>query len=402
MPVSVSPERTAAEAKRAPYASPEFWAATSSHEYALHQLRYVTPEWLRQVRNAAGSVWTVLQRSAALAAHFNAADYADFGIPALAVDTLSQTLLGEPALFARCDFLESADGFKLIEINAETPYLWVEAHRENGRACDAAGAVDVNEGCADAVVRVMRSAAAEIGDGRMAVVCGNVHREDWFTGQYLAQLWSRALEREVTAVPVHRLRAFPDGLFADGKRLHAIHRCYPLEHFAADSGGPAFFDLLRARAFTMMNPGAALFLQSKALLAVIWGLYERATFFTADERRTIAAHFLPSYADLPMHGTWVCKPVLGREGAGIQIISDGVAVAQSGHRGYGTQPMLHQQYVETAPIEIGFSDGSHRHALPTVSCFLYGGQPGAVVVRAGGAIADAWAHFQPLAVDGSA
>ena len=395
--VSGNQVRTARAASRAPYADPEpdFWALIDGYEYALHDVATVDTAWAAALRSAAREAWSVFLQTADLTAHLDHETLLEMGFPPLALPLLTNTVGGLPTLFGRFDFLETADGFKLVEFNAETPFFWMETLRINGLACDFHGRRDPNAGCEAAVVETMRT--SDIGSRSFAVVASNVYREDFWTAQYIAQLYSNALETGVPVIPVHELRVRDDGLYHGARRIDAIHRCYPLEHVATDSGGAQFARLVNDGRLTIVNPGSALFLQNKLTLALIWSLYQRNKFFDESHRAAIARFFLPAYTEEPAGGIWVRKPAFGREGNSISIVENGRQRTAPESRTYQTQPMLYQQYAPSQKRPIRLSDGSSNEAFATVTCMIAGGFPGAIGMRLGDEIIDGWAHFQPLA-----
>ena len=175
-----------------------------------------------------------------------------------------------------------------------------------------------------------------------------------------------------------------------GVAIDVLWRFYPLEHIAADPGGPRLIELLERGTLRLINPPSALFLQNKATLAIVWDLAERGVWFDAQERATIARLFLPTFLDLPRGDEiFVRKPVLGREGNSVSIVRGATTLAASAANDYRLQPAVYQKYV---PLP-------ERHGGSAVAtCFVIGGEPGAMALRIGGPITDAHARFVSLGV----
>lgn len=386
-------------AKPAPYTAgvPEFWAVVDGTEYATHSVRAVSEDWVKALRTAANDAWRVFDRVRRIAPFLDQRLLREMGMPPESFGAFSDTLEELPTVFGRFDFIETPSGFRVIEFNAETPYFWVETHRVNALACAYVGRPDPNHGCEEHIVNTMRRVREACQAATIGVTASNVFREDYWTASYFAELWTKALETNVPVMPIHELQADDDGLYHQSRRIDLLHRCYPLEHFAADRSGARFFELLRARRIRIVNPGAALFLQNKMTQCLIWGLYERGA-FEAREREIVERLFLPTHADLPQAGTWIRKPVLGREGNSIAVFTDGIERSHTPSKQYAAQPSVFQKFIDAPRVEYSLSDGEPREGFAIATCAVVGGEAGAVGMRVGGRITDGWAHFQPLSL----
>jgi glutathionylspermidine synthase len=327
------------------------------------------------------------------------------GIPAAAheVVRLRDKRAGE-TLVGRFDLLRDEDGaYRVVELNAETPFFIVESFVESGRRARAAGFRDPNEGELERLGDALRDALEPLDAGaRIGVVATNVHREDAGTACMLRDLIASRIEAEVVFVPVHEL-AVDDGEVVDAEgRLDALYRCYPLEHFANDPDGALLFDAVLRGACRLLNPPSALALQSKATQALIWGLYERGELFGAREREIVARAFLPTYLDRPDDGDiYVRKPVLGREGVGVTILDGTGAEIAHGERAtsaYAEQPAVFQRYVRAPRRRVRRADGIEIDGEELTTCFVVAGRPSAVGMRLGGPVIDTWSYFAPVGV----
>lgn len=386
-------------AKPAPYAAaaPEFWAVVDGIEYATHSVRAVSEGWVSALRSAANEAWRVFDRVWRIAPFLDQRLLREMGMPPESFGAFSDTIEGLPTIFGRFDFIETPSGFRVIEFNAETPYFWVETHRINALACAYVGRPDPNQGCEERIINTMRRVQDACQAVTIGVTASNVFREDYWTASYFAELWTKALETSVPVMPIHELHAEDDGIYHQSRRVDLLHRCYPLEHFAADRDGARFFELLRAQRMRIVNPGAALFLQNKMTQCLMWGLYEQG-FFAEQERQIIERLFLPTHADLPQSGKWIRKPVLGREGNSIAVFADGMEHSHTLSKRYTAQPSVFQKFIDAPRVEFSLSDGGMREGLAIATCALVGGEAGAVGLRVGGQITDGWAHFQPLSL----
>jgi glutathionylspermidine synthase len=395
----VERERTAAAAE--PVA---FWESFEGHPYALPDAVVLDAAQVDSIRAAAYDAWAIYARVAPLLRALPGEGLHALGIPAAAHDVvrLRDERAGD-TLVARFDFLREGDAYRVVELNAETPFFIVESFVENGLRARVAGLRDPNDGEYERLGDAIAAALQPLGAGaRVGVVATNVYREDVGTACMLRDLIAARVGAEVVFVPVHELDVVDGDVFDEDGRLDVLYRCYPLEHFAADPGGPALFDAVARGACRLLNPPSALLLQSKAAQALIWGLYERGEFFDAAERAAIARVFLPTYLDRPDDGTaYVRKPVLGREGIGVAILDAAGGEIASGERAVPSiaeQPVVFQRYVRAPRRRVRLADGSEIDGEELTTCFVVAGRPSAIGMRIGGAVTDSWSHFAPLGV----
>jgi glutathionylspermidine synthase len=381
-----------------------FWERFEGHLYALPDAVVLDASDVDAIHAAARDAWAAYARVAPLLRALPDEGLQALGIPAAAygVVRLRDERAGD-TLVARFDFLRAAGAYRVVELNAETPFFMVESFVENGLRARAAGLRDPNAGEYERLGDAIAAALQPLGTGaRVGVVATNVYREDVGTACMLRDLLAPRVAAEVVFVPVHELDVVDGEVFDGAGRLDAMYRCYPLEHFAADPGGAALFEAVSRGACRLLNPPSALLLQSKAAQALIWGLYERDAFFDTAERDAIARVFLPTYLDRPGDGAaYVRKPVLGREGIGVAILdAAGVEVA-SGERAVPSiaeQPVVFQQYVRAPRRHVRRADGSEIDGEELTTCFVVAGRPSAIGMRIGGAVTDSWSHFAPLGV----
>jgi glutathionylspermidine synthase len=390
-------ERTAAAADAV-----AFWETFGGRPYALPGVVPIEAATVAAIRTAAGAAWAIYARVAPLLRALPDDGLAALGIPAAAYEVvrLHDPLAGE-TLVARFDFLREGDAFRVVELNAETPFFLVESFREQGLRARAAGYADPNAGEYERLADALAAALGPLDPGvRVGVVATNVHREDIGTALFVRDLLAARVAAEVTFVPVHELEVGGGRVGDAHGPLDVLYRCYPLEHLATDPGGPALFEAVARGACRLLNPPSALPLQSKAAQALIWGLAEQGAYFDARERAAIARVFLPTYLDRPDDGGWyVRKPVLGREGSGVAILDGrGEVVARGAGSVYAGQPCVYQRYVAAPTRQVALGDGTAIEGTELLTCFVVAGRPSAVGMRIGGAVTDAGSYFAPLGV----
>jgi glutathionylspermidine synthase len=389
--------------RTAPAAEPvAFWETIGGEPYALPDVIPIERAEVDAIRAAARDAWTIFARVAPLLRALPDDGLAALGIPDAAHDVvrLHDARAGE-TLVARLDFLREGPAYRVVELNAETPFFVVESFVEQGRRAHAAGYADLNAGESAALGDALASALAPLESrARIGVVATNVYREDVGTALFVRDLLAARVGAEVRFVPVHELRV-AGGVVRDAAGpLDVLYRCYPLEHFAADPGGPALFDAVLRGGCRLLNPPSALALQSKATQALIWGLYEQNAYFSETERDAIARVFLPTYLDRPDDGgAYVRKPVLGREGAGVAVLdARGEVVARGAGRRFDAQPCVFQRYVAAPLRTVDRGDGTPFTGTELVTCFVVAGRPSAIGMRIGGPVTDVRSYFAPLGI----
>ena len=356
------------------------------------------------IRCAARDAWSVYVRVAALLRVLPDDGLQALGVPQAAYDVvrMRDERAGE-TLVARFDFLRDGDAYRVLELNAETPFFMVESFVENGRRARACGLRDPNEGAFEQLGAALGAALRPLdARARIGVVATNVHREDVGTAYMLRDVIASQVDAEVAFVPVHELAVVGGDVCDANGPLDVLYRCYPLEHFAADRDGGALFDAVARGACRLLNPPSALLLQTKATQALIWGLYERGELFDEREREAVRRTFLPTYLDRPDDGeTYVRKPVFGREGIGVAILdASGTEIARGEReiRAYDEQPAVFQRYVRAPRRRVRRADGMEIEGEELLTCFMVGGQPSAVGMRLGGPVIDSWSYFAPVGV----
>ena len=374
-----------------------------------------------EAARAAGSVY---RRAAALIRSLRDESLLEMGLPATALGAARMAVPGMPdTVWGRFDFARSDDGYKLLEFNADAPGFLVETFSVNARVCRDAGLVDPNAGgeaaLAAALLDALHAGADSVGRGSGARVafasCGHCRR-DVAMARYLMTLLTGGNGLRADYFPLTSLRADASGLYDPaGDRIDVLCRIYPLHLFrgplfephslsggaGAEESGTLIFDLAVSRRLALVNPPSAILLASKAVQALIWGLFEAGLVFSAEERDTIRRFFLPTCLDPPESGLpYVVKPAFGSEGSGVSLVDRRSGTTRRGSSAAWTEePLVYQRYVEIPTRELMTEHGPRTlHLL--FSCFLIAGEPMGICLRAGELITDESAWVVPLCVAG--
>jgi glutathionylspermidine synthase len=307
------------------------------------------------------------------------------GFPANAIAAITDSTPPD-AIVARFDCIRTPGGYRIIECNADTPFLLMEAFRRCGAIVAAHGMRDPNAGLESALGKAYARALRDANAGPHASYAITAYDalEDRMTAEYLREIIAPHLDRDIRLSPLAQLDATPDALVDTRGPIDVLLRLYPLEHFAADRGGNAFLSLLERNRLHTINPPGALIAQNKLLQVLIWQLAALETYFTPGECATIKRRFLPTYAERPEHsGPWIVKPALGREGSDVRP-DDGSDVS-----GFA----VWQQMLDIPRIAHAGLDG-----FGVASCFVVDGEPSAIAMRVGGLITNPTAAVLPVAV----
>jgi glutathionylspermidine synthase len=260
--------------------------------------------------------------------------YAEFGIPAWAAEAVARSLReAPPSLYGRFDL--HYDGTwppKLLEYNADTPtslveagiaqWFWLEETRPEADQWNS-----LHERLVAAWARI----GAGLHDDRVHVAFSNEEEsgEDRMTAGYLAETARQAgLAAELLAIQDVGWdgRRFVD---AADRPITTCFKLYPWEWMLAEPYGPLALD--PGTPTTWIEPAWKLLLSNKALLAVLWELYPGHEYL------------LPAYLDSPRGMTeYVAKPLLGREGGSVRIVTPAGEVTNPSD--YGDEGFCYQQF----------------------------------------------------------
>jgi glutathionylspermidine synthase len=286
--------------------------------------------------------------------------FALMGIPDHAVSLIRETWQSEaPALYGRMDLAFDGKNLKLLEYNADTPTSLVEAAVTQWYWLqDRFPARDQFNSLHEKLVAKWRDLASYL-----ATPVYFVHEpveEDRMTVGYLRDTAEQAGIKTATILMSNigwhaAHRAFVD---LEERPIRSVFKLYPWEWLLQDKFGPHLFELKEP--VQWIEPAWKMLWSNKALLAVLWQLFPDHPFL------------LPAYLDGPHDlSSYVRKPLLGREGANVTIVRDGITM-ESTAGDYGEGLFLYQQYVDLA------CSGSIR---AIIGSWLIDGEPAGIGMR---------------------
>ncbi|MBQ1044846.1 MULTISPECIES: glutathionylspermidine synthase family protein [unclassified Micromonospora] len=307
--------------------------------------------------------------------------YAEFGIPEWAAEAVARSLReSPPTLYGRFDLWYDGSGPpKMLEYNADTPTALVEASivqwywLEHTRP-DADQWNSLHERLVGAWAKI----GAGLHERRTHVLWSDEEEsgEDQITAGYLAET-ARQAGLDVTLMPIQQVgwdgRRFVD---ADDRPITTCFKLYPWEWMLAEPYGRPALD--PGTPTTWIEPAWKLLLSNKALLAVLWELYPGHDYL------------LPAYLDSPRGMTeYVAKPLLGREGGSVRIVTGDTEITNPGI--YGDEGFCFQEFRALPEFE------GNRTVLG--SWIVDGESAGAGVRESESLITDGYARFLPHYID---
>ncbi|NUR29882.1 MAG: glutathionylspermidine synthase family protein [Catenulispora sp.] len=328
----------------------------------------------------------------AAAEHIVARDrFADLGItdPAVVRAIRESWAAQPPSLYSRFDLRYDGDDgrtAKLLEYNADTPTMLLESS-----ICqwywlqDTRPELDQWNSLHERLVEAWQRMRVRFSHGPVHFVYADSDEtgEDLMTSAYVAETAEQAgltpVQLAIEQVGWHEASKWFVDL--DQTRMRTVFKLYPWEWLVIeDFGAPALQTFDRTQ---WIEPIWKMLLSNKALLAILWELYPDHP------------NLLPAYLDGPRDmKDYVAKPLLGREGASIQIITGGERFEQPGE--YGEEGYVYQAFSPLPSFPGG--DGGGRAVLGS---WLVAGEPAGLGVReSDGLVTDTYARFVPHVIDG--
>ncbi|WP_223068689.1 glutathionylspermidine synthase family protein [Paenibacillus caui] len=368
------------------------WADLEEEAYWIDQTVAMSRETYAELELASSQLWSILDKAARYV-HRNHDLYRLLGVPQILWSMLDECPLPESGFisrYARFDFAVANDGsIKLLELNADTPTGYVEASIATPWMCEQAGLSSPNERMKELVA----AAWSEERPDTAACVAYGTHLEDSGTIEALV----RHSNLEIRCVDCLDLWVDKGTLKdKDGRAIQRMFALYPKEWMAVDDGGEALAYAIETGRLALFNPPHSILLQSKGLVAAVWGLHELGLLFDEEEREAIAKYILPTYNKPVFAGNFVSKSMFGREGGSVRLFGADGELEMEDRDGFDSSvmfPCVYQKRAELAKIHT--SEGE-LHLL--TGMFVINGTPCGLLGRAGGLITGNTSHFIAMGV----
>lgn len=368
------------------------WADIEEEQYWIDQIVALDRNVYEELHQASVLLWQVFDKTVRHI-HGNHGIYELIGIPPILWEIIDGSPLPDPGLisrYARFDFAIDQDGtIKLLELNADTPTGYVEASIATPWLCEDAGVDTVNTGMKELI-------AAAWGEERpdtVSCVAYGEHLEDSGTIEALV------LHSGLDVVCRDCLELYVDeGVLKDasGRVIERMFALYPKEWMAVDEGGDALAYSIETGKLTLFNLPPAILLQTKGLMAVVWGLYELGQLFDEEERNAIGSYLLPTYNKPVFEGSYVSKSMFGREGGSVRLFDQNGGLELEDQDGYDTSVLFPTVYQKRANLATVHTSRGELHLL--AGMFVINGQPCGLLGRGGGPITGNTSHYIPIGV----
>lgn len=296
--------------------------------------------------------------------------------------------------FTRLDLIVNEDEIKIIEINSDTPTGFLETAVANRIICEAHYQASPNH-LSESIQAAWEHIKTYYNIKATDVIYFTAYRwhdEDRETAQFIRKHCSHL---QTQYIDIADLVVNEAGVFTpQGDNIEFLYRLYPLEYLDDDIDeagrniGHVFLNHIAQGKLKIINPPSAFFMQSKAVMAIIYALFtEKSKLFTDRELAIIEQYFLPTYFDDTVFKTnkmaYVAKPIWGREGGGITLFDGDQKVIQTDKTAYYyNQDKIYQQYIEMPEITLRTWNGSYTGKL-LVGSFLINSTPAGLFLRAG-------------------
>ena len=302
--------------------------------------------------------------------------FAEFGIPAAAVDAIVWAWNAEPpAIYGRLDLAyDGGHQPKLLEYNADTPTALLEASVVQWYWLkDTQSGADQFNSIHERLVAKWKELKEYLTGRLYFAAAEDVQAEDLMTTTYLRDTATEA-GLETAALLMKDIgwdataRQFVD---LDNLPMQSIFKLYPWEWLVHEEFGAHLLETYRN--VQWIEPIWKMLWSNKALLAVLWELFPNHP------------NLLPAYLDGPRDLTrYVKKPKLGREGANMTFVGDSTIETKGD---YGEEGFVWQAL---APVPT--FDGNH----PVIGSWLVDGVSCGMGIReSAGPITDNTSRFVP-------
>lgn len=406
---------------------PDFWHDLYDSEYALFDVKKENKEEINRIRTASERISRIFFKTSSLLRQLDDETLLQLGFPTAILPYIRFKSISYESIIARLDLVVTEEDIKLLEFNSDTPTFIKETFHVNEHICRNWNLQNPNTGLekqlSQSIVAAVEQSLNSLGitsKGKVVFSSHIDHEEDFLTTMYLLEI--SGLQAEY--IPLHELRLVDEDIVHNGEllaprglytpsfeRIDVLYRqTYPLEHLINDidsvTGTPVgeqLLQLVTERKLTILNPPSSFLLQSKAIMALIWGLHEQKNdFYSEQEHDWIYQYFLPTYLEEEYFQKnqipYVKKPSFGREGDTVSIFqSDGTVLQEDDHKNYRSELSIYQQYIDLPQFDIQTEKGVQRASIMYGS-FIINGKASAIGIRAGGLITNNASFYLPIAI----
>jgi glutathionylspermidine synthase len=280
----------------------------------------------------------------------------------------------QPSLYGRFDLAYNGTDIKLLEFNADTPTLLIEAGviqwywlQEYNASLDQFNSIH------EKLVDSFAECKPLFEDNKLHFTCLSTDAEDFMTTKYIEETARQAgLNTEFLTLESLAVDGQNQFVTDNGELIKNIFKLYPYEWMFAEEFGTHL--VTNKDICKWIEPAYKAILSNKMMLKYIYELFPESPYI------------LPCSYGTPITQSYARKPVFSREGANVSIIKEGVIVEQ--HEGdYGEEGYLYQQYTELPEFD-GYK--------PILGSWIIGGEPAGMGIReSSNLVTNAMSRFCP-------
>ncbi|MEG0948515.1 MAG: glutathionylspermidine synthase family protein [Bacteroidales bacterium] len=277
----------------------------------------------------------------------------------------------EPSIYGRFDFVYKDGRCHLLEFNADTPTSLYEAAVVQWQwKEDCFPQADQFNSIHERLGDLFRELKSDYDVSAMHFACSYESLEDFTTTSYLQD---RAAQSGIQTSLIDIADIGWNGMcFTDPAELFIrdIFKLYPWEWIVREEFGECLFE----RSTNWFEPIWKMLMSNKAILPILHQLYP-------NDPRILPA-FFQKPADMR---SYACKPILSREGANVELVSDRKVIASTGG-----------EYGDGAFIWQDLCLDSHSGYYPIIGSWVIGGEAAGIGIRENSKIiTDNLSHFVP-------
>lgn len=422
--------------------TPDFFADVNGLQYGLEQIELFPPRYFEAIQEAMAACTHIYERTYELMMLGSLKDFLNLGFTEEFFDYVKVTNLSALTFLGRFDFsvnlLDDEVSIKVIELNADTPLLIMEAFQVNQMMCEHYNVENPNKDAQKQLSEGLFQAFQET-IAHMEAIHGTFNREPYVVfasskGPDVPDEFDDSVECVTSTKFLQSLFKHPSdfyfmedlrvieedgyidgefyerGLYSpDFKKIDVLFReTYPAEFFPEDVAedgtivGHVLMRLAVEGRVGLINPPSAFAIQSKAIMGLIWGLMEQNLWFTPEECEIIRRYFLPTYLGnhefIEKEIKYVQKSTFGRNGDTIKIYNSLDDLYYSSiQNSYSQYEEIFQAYTELPTATI-HTDRESKISKYIVGGFTVMGKPSAIALRVGNEIIDDECYYLPCGI----
>jgi glutathionylspermidine synthase len=336
-------------------------------------------EEIDKIEKATGALWDMCLQAVQYVIDHSL--YDKFHIPELFVPYLERTWdQDHPSIYGRFDLGYKNDQIKLLEFNADTPtslyeagivqWFWLQ---------DFDNSKDQFNSIHEKQIEYWRHLIPYLNPGPLHFSCVKETLEDLTNLEYLRDcaIQGGLLTKLVYIDDIgwdQEKMMFVD---LENQPIKNLFKLYPWEWLVSEEFGKNL--LIEENQPILVEPAWKMILSNKAILPLLWQLYPGHP------------NLLPTFFESGILSNYAKKPILSREGANIELVSDNTII-YSTQGAYGLGGHVYQQLFELPDFQGNY---------PVIGSWIIGQQPAGIGIRESNVlVTDNLSRFVPHLIRG--